>query len=198
MTASTFFSTGRDLLPALSLAGLVSVGLAGSAMAKAGPSGAVHLSVPADHRANASGKVVGRAEPANVWAARCVSAGRADVPDCSVEQRVILQQTGQLLAAVTVTLPHGSNKPTILVQVPLGLALDAGVVLKTDNHGPAKLRVQTCDQGGCYAATVMSPDFLKAMLTGKKLDVRFVGVNKKPVTVPMPLTGFGRAYGRIK
>jgi invasion protein IalB len=132
------------------------------------------------------------------WASRCVSSARNVAPDCSVEQRVLLQQNGQLLAAVTVSLSHNTNVPTILIQVPLGLALSKGVTLKLDNRGPVTLPLQTCEQTGCYAATKMSGDFLDGMMTGKMMELRFFANTNNPIKVPMPLEGFADMYARIK
>jgi invasion protein IalB len=131
------------------------------------------------------------------WSSRCISSARGAAPDCSVEQRVLLQQNGQLLAAVTVSLPHDATVPTILIQVPLGLALGKGVTLKLDNRGPVTLPLQTCEQTGCYAATKMSNDFLEGMKTGKTMELRFFGNNNNPFKVPMPLEGFADMYARI-
>lgn len=132
------------------------------------------------------------------WASRCVSGARNTAPDCSVEQRVLLQQNGQLLAAVTVSLSHDASMPMIFIQTPLGLALSKGVTLKLDNRGPVTLPLQTCDQSGCYAATKMSSDFLDGMRTGKTMELRFFANNNNPIRVPMPLEGFADAYARIK
>ena len=171
--------------------------------AREAPGSEVHLHMPGQHRASPSGKVVKATDAhsdgaTNAWASQCVSPARHDVPDCSVEQRVFLRESGRLLASATVSLRHGTNKPTILVQVPLGLALDRGITLKLDNRRPIKMRVQTCDQSGCYAATVMSRSFLRDMRNSEKLTVRFVASNHKPIVVPMSLKGFAAAYKNIQ
>lgn len=158
----------------------------------------VHLKMPPRHAASPTGKVVERSGPSGVWTARCVSDGRTQVPDCSIESRTMLKDSGKLLAAVTVSVRHGSNTATMLVQVPLGLALDKAIVLTLDKHPPARLRVQTCDQSGCYGATVLSAQFLGAMRAARRLDVRVVGTDGRPIVVPMSLAGFSAAYDRIK
>ena len=148
----------------------------------------------------AATKPAAKAKPASaaVWAARCASTTRTTPPDCSVEQRVLIRPSGQLLAAVTITVPHDTRKPTILVQVPFGLALRAGITLQLDNRGPARLDVQTCDQGGCYVGTLLSDDFLAGMLSAKTLTVKMQAVGGQNIAVPMPLTGFKDAYSAIR
>jgi len=140
-----------------------------------------------------------RAKPApQIWEARCSSPARAVPVDCSLEQRVVIRTSGQLLASVTINVPHDTRKPSVLIQVPFGLALKAGVTLSLNNHGPARLDVQTCDQSGCYAGTMVSDDFLAAMLTGKMLTVKMQAMNGQTISVPMPLTGFKDAYNSIR
>ncbi|HEY1629690.1 MAG TPA: invasion associated locus B family protein [Rhizomicrobium sp.] len=138
------------------------------------------------------------AKPPQIWQARCSSPARALPVDCSLEQRVVIRTSGQLLASVTINVPHDTRKPGILIQVPFGLALKSGVTLSLDNHGPARLDVQTCDQNGCYAGTMLSGDFLAAMLTGKMLTVKMQAMNGQNIAVPMPLTGFKDAYNSIR
>lgn len=161
----------------------------------------IHLKPPREHTRPALAPAVKakpKVEHSPPWASRCESPARHAAPDCSVEQRVVLKQGGQLLAAVTVSLTHGARMPSILVQAPLGLALDKGITLKLNNRGAAKLHVRTCDRSGCYASTVMSKDFLDGMRTGKTLTVRFVALNNNIIKVPMPLDGFAAAYKRIQ
>src|SRR6201999_249400 len=133
------------------------------------------------------------AKPPQIWQARCSSPARTQPVDCSLEQRVVIRTSGQLLASTTINVPHDSRKPGILIQVPFGLALKSGVTLTLNNHGPARLDVQTCDQNGCYAGTMLSDDFLAAMLTGK-----MQAMNGQAISVPMPLTGFKDAYNSIR
>jgi invasion protein IalB len=137
------------------------------------------------------------AKPINAWSTTCVSAARMAAPDCRAETRALLA-SGQLLAAVTVSVPHDTRKPTILVQTPFGLSLRGGVTLRLDAAVPVRLDVQTCDQGGCYAATVMSDGFLKAMLTAKALTIGFQALNQQPVAAKISLAGFREAYGAVR
>jgi invasion protein IalB len=134
---------------------------------------------------------------ASAWTTTCVSAARTDAPDCRAEQRSVLQN-GQLLAGVTVTVPHDTRKPTLLVQAPFGISVRSGIGLQLDARPPVRLDVQTCDQGGCYAATVMSDDFFKTMLASKKLTVIVQALNQRQVAATLSLQGFAVALQRIR
>lgn len=189
--------THRWLLAGL---GLVAAVILIAALPATAASDAVHLHLPKQSRAERlamAAKSRDKDTGPKLWVARCTSPGRTDVPVCSVEQRVVLKQSGRLLAALTVVLRPGSNTPTLTAQLPLGLALQKGLILRIDRDRPLHLPIETCDESGCYASTEMSRALLKAMEKGDRVQLRFVAANGKPITVPMPLTGFAKAYKRI-
>lgn len=148
---------------------------------------------------SASADGAAAATPAKAsWATRCVSGGRADAPDCTVEQKVIVAQTRQLLAGLAVTVDHQDRKPAMMLQVPVGLYLPAGVTYQFDNGAAQKLPLQTCDQSGCYAGTPVSDDMLHELTTAQTMTVTFQGLNKQDIKVQVPIAGFATAYDRVK
>lgn len=138
------------------------------------------------------------APPPPSWVSRCTSDRRKSVPECAVEQRVVLTRTGQLLAAVTVRLPPNSGHPVMMIQLPVGLFLPAGVHVRIDERPPTQLALQTCDVQGCYAGTPISPDMLAGMKAGKRFNVAFQNLSKETITVGFDLANFAEAYGRIE
>ena len=68
-----------------------------------------------------------------------------------MEQRLFVQQTGQLVIVVSVRVPHAPRTPAMLIQLPLGLFLPAGIQLGVDDGATQNLPVQRCDANGCYA-----------------------------------------------
>lgn len=131
------------------------------------------------------------------WSTGCSSDGRSAALDCSVEQRAVVTNTGQLVTLVRVRVPADTKKPVMMVQVPLGLFLPAGVTVDVDGNNIQKLGVQTCDTTGCYAGSPISPEVLTAMFGGQKLNVSFQPLNKQPVKIPMELNGFRAAFIKI-
>jgi invasion protein IalB len=133
------------------------------------------------------------ASPAE-WSSQCVSVARGGDADCSMEQRLVVQQTGQLVIVVSVRVPHG---PAMLVQLPLGLFLPAGIQLGVDDRATQNLPVQRCDANGCYAGLPVDPALLAALKTGKALRLTMRNMAQEPVTFEVPLAGFGAAFERI-
>lgn len=132
------------------------------------------------------------------WRSHCNSASRQTVPECMVEQTAILGKTGQMLASVSVRVPPSGSQPVMMVQVPVGLFLPAGINVRIDEQPPLQLVIQTCDLKGCYAGSPISADMLKAMKAGKQLGVEFQNLSKQAITVPLTLTQFAEAYRSIQ
>ncbi|MGD9769645.1 MAG: invasion associated locus B family protein [Pseudolabrys sp.] len=132
------------------------------------------------------------------WRSHCNSASRQTVPECMVEQTAILGKTGQMLASVSVRVPPSGSQPVMMVQVPVGLFLPAGINVRIDEQPPLQLVIQTCDLKGCYAGSPVSADMLKAMKAGKQLGVEFQNLSKQAITVPLTLTQFAEAYRSIQ
>lgn len=138
------------------------------------------------------------APAAAAWRSHCNSASRQTVPECMVEQTAILGKTGQMLASVSVRVPPSGSQPVMMVQVPVGLFLPAGINVRIDEQPPLQLVIQTCDLKGCYAGSPVSTDMLKAMKAGKQLGVEFQNLSKQAITVPLTLTQFAEAYRSIQ
>jgi invasion protein IalB len=115
-----------------------------------------------------------------------------------IEQRVVLSNSGQLLAAVTIRLPPDSSTPVMMIQTPFGLNLPAGLKLAIDEKPFETLPLQTCDGGGCYAGNVVSPELLGALKQGTTLSITFQDSAQRDIAVPVSLNGFTAAYEKIQ
>jgi invasion protein IalB len=123
---------------------------------------------------------------------------RKTVPECAVEQTAVLTKTGQLMASVTIRISANSTKPVMMIHVPVGLYLPAGISLQVDDLPQTHFTVQTCDVKGCYAGDELPDKLLNAMKSGKKLLVIFQNLQKKNISVPLTLADFDDAYKRIQ
>lgn len=138
----------------------------------------------------------GPAQPG--WVARCSSPSRDAPLECAMEQSAVLTKTGQLVALVNIRVPGDTKAPVALVQLPLGLNLQAGAKLQVDEGKSVDLPVQTCENRGCYASVPISPDMLNAMRAGKQLKVLFQDLAKETIAIPMSLADFTATYDKIK
>ena len=139
------------------------------------------------------------AQPSTLaWRSHCASVARGSAPDCSISQTAFLTQTGQIVASVSVRLPPNSKQPVMMVQVPVGLFIPAGIAIQVDNEKAETLAIQTCDLKGCYAGTGISDELMAAMTKGTRFAVTFQNLSRKNVTVPLTLTQFVETYKHIQ
>lgn len=132
------------------------------------------------------------------WSSSCQSTGRGVPLECALEQRAFVRESGQLIGLVSIKVPGDTKKPVAMIQAPLGLFLPAGITVDIDGEMAQNYPVQTCNNNGCFAGFPISDQVLARMQNGGKFNVIFQYLDKKPFTLPMSLTGFTEAYGRIK
>ncbi|MGE5303857.1 MAG: invasion associated locus B family protein [Alphaproteobacteria bacterium] len=134
----------------------------------------------------------------SVWVTKCASVGRKEALDCSVEQTVILTKTQQFLLSVVIRVPPDTREPGMMIHLPLGLFLPAGVTVQLEGQKPQQLQIQTCEAKGCYAGTAVSSAMLAAMKQSERLTIIFEDLPKNKISVPVPLKGFAEAYQKIQ
>lgn len=132
------------------------------------------------------------------WSVLCTASGRSAPATCIAEQKIVARETGQLISAIGVRVPGDTRKPVLIVQVPFGLLMSAGIRLQIDQGQGLDLVVETCEPSGCYAVSPASEAFLKAMAVGQKIDVRATSVSKEPFVASHALSGFQAALQNIQ
>jgi invasion protein IalB len=132
------------------------------------------------------------------WSTACSGTSRSSAADCVIEQRVFLSESGQLFGALSIRIPADTHSPVMMLQLPLGLFLPAGVSLAVDGGTAQTLAVQTCEASGCYVGSPLSADLLSAMKKGTQLGITFQNTQKKTITMPISLAGFTTAYSSIE
>lgn len=113
---------------------------------------------------------------------------------CMTHHESLNAKTGQPLISAAVRNVSGHKKERLLVTVPLGMAIPAGVHVKIDKNEPVKIKYTFCHVGGCVGEIEMTPEILKQMKAGEKMVVATLSIGGKPVGFPVPLSGFGKAY----
>lgn len=188
----------------ISVAGAFYIALANPAVAQQQPQQKTTKSVPAAPKPSGAPTAAGATAPADgnaqsqpVWTSRCGSDGRKAALLCEIEQSLYMTKTGQLVASVNVKLPPDTRQPVMMIQLPVGLFLPAGVNFQIDEGKSQALAIQTCDLKGCYAATTVSPELLGSMKSGKRLSVVFQNLNKENVNFAFVLSGFAEGYDKI-
>jgi len=133
----------------------------------------------------------------NPWAVQCGEDSKTGEKFCRMQQSLRFKKTGQRLLAVVIQPQTIEPKIAILLSLPYGLYLPAGTAFKIDDGEENRMVIETCDAEGCYATGGISEKQVEAMKKGKKLLIGFQASSKKPITVPISLTGFTAAFNKI-
>ena len=136
--------------------------------------------------------------PTPTWSSRCSAEGRAATLDCIVSQRLFVKNTGQRIGSVTIRMPGDRENPVMVIQIPTGLLLPAGVSIDIDGKDQQQLELETCDGNSCYVRQPVSDSLLASMVRGQTLNISFQNLNKQKIKLPLSLVGFTAAYNKIK
>jgi invasion protein IalB len=103
-------------------------------------------------------------------------------------------ESGQPVVAAVVIEPEGEPKKILRVTLPLGMLLVHGTRIIVDNNTPAQSPFVICFQNGCMSDYEVTPDMISMMKKGQNLVVQAISSNNQPVTLPLPLGDFAKAY----
>jgi len=131
------------------------------------------------------------------WRVDCTSKDPR-VLDCQAVDQVVLRGTNQQLVTMTVRIPADTKKPTLLVQLPLGIAVSNGITMTVGEAPPESYAIQTCTQAGCFAGTTLTDRTVDLMRSSAQLRVAFSSLEKQTTTVTLPLSGFAACYDKLK
>jgi invasion protein IalB len=135
------------------------------------------------------------------WSLQCGSPGGGKL-FCQLLDQVSVRSNGAVLAALSVHQTAGSKSPAMLLQVPVGIAVDEGVRVSVASGTEQTLPVVTCNRNGCFAQAPISAALLAAMRAGKAplrvvYSVLDANGGKQAITITLSLDGFSTVYDRL-
>lgn len=151
------------------------------------------------------------AGPQNVSAAeddkwKIVCKKKSDPQSCHIEQRLFLNKSidgadknvGQILSVSVFYTGAETRKPFIVMQLPLGVDLQAGMVLQIDQSPEMKAPFSKCTKAGCEVQSLLTDALLADLKKGSLLKVGFrpFGIPRTMI-VKADLVGFTRAFSRL-
>ena len=119
--------------------------------------------------------------------------------------------TGMVLVSAAIREVEGNDRKTLMVMVPLGMAIPAGVRAavytpeqwamaakneKVDDAAlkPINLKYSLCHPAGCTAEIEATEELITSMKKGGGLMVLAVNSGAQPIGFPVPLDGFTAAH----
>lgn len=149
------------------------------------------------HAQGTNGDAISAPTPPPLWKSQCVGVSRTGPMECSMEQRLVLEGSGQFLARLMIRIPASASVPVFLIQLPLGVSLPAGLRLSVDGTPGVSLSFQACDKVGCYVGDTLPASMEGAMKAGDVVSINFEDSAKQPRQLDFSLQGFTRAFNAI-
>jgi invasion protein IalB len=103
-------------------------------------------------------------------------------------------ESGQPVIAAVIIEPEGEPKKILRVTLPLGMQLVHGTRVIVDGNPPTQAPYVICFQNGCMSDYDLTPELLGNMKKGQNLVVQAINSNGAPLTLPLPLAEFAKAY----
>jgi invasion protein IalB len=156
---------------------------------------------PASPRPPASVQVPSAQIEISGWRTECGYQGPA--VSCELLDRVTRRSDNVVIAAVSLRMPAGAKTPTLVVQVPLGIAVQNAVRIGFENGIVQNIRLTTCTRAGCFARGEASEPLISTMQGGKlPLRIAYESLDTngtaETITVTLGLDGFASAYDRMR
>jgi invasion protein IalB len=119
-------------------------------------------------------------------------------PDTNNKQVCVITKDGRLengmpVAIVQLFEPEGGQK-VLRVTVPLGMQLAHGTRLLVDQNPPAQSPYNICFPVGCMADYQVTDDLIAKMKKGQNIIVQAINMQGTPISLPLPLNDFAKAY----
>jgi len=119
-------------------------------------------------------------------------------PDTNNKQVCVITKDGRLengmpVAIVQLFEPEGEAK-VLRVTVPLGMQLAHGTRMLIDQQPPQQSPYKICFPVGCMADYPVTDDMIAKMKKGQNLVVQAINMQGTPISLPLPLGDFAKAY----
>ena len=198
---------GRALTAAVAGASLLGLGLLAAPSAQAQtpppPAAAKKPAAPPAAKPGAAPPAAAPAAPAaavdqpqlmySPWVKIC---GKG--PETNNQQVCVITKDGRLengmpVAIVQLFEPEGGQK-IMRVTVPLGMQLAHGTRMIIDQGQPAQEPYKICFPVGCMSDYPLTDDVIGKMKKGQMLTVQAINMQGTPISLPLPLGDFAKAY----
>lgn len=134
------------------------------------------------------------------WGYKCESPKGSDQKLCFIFQRISSKEEDKRIADATIAYLPKVDKPVMVITLPLGVFLPAGIKMQVDEAKDDAVRAPfvQCIQDGCQARMQLDNKMINKMKSGKKMIVAFLTPQQKQLAFPISLSGFTAAIGSLK
>ena len=120
-------------------------------------------------------------------------------PDGTGKQVCVVAKDGRIengmpVVAVALIEPEGAPQKILRVTVPPGMHLQHGTRVIVDQGQPLTAPFVTCVPNGCMSDYEATADLINRMKKGQSITVQAINMNGAPLSLPLPLVDFAKAY----
>jgi invasion protein IalB len=129
------------------------------------------------------------------WTKFCLKGQEANAKQICFTGKDGRIESGQPVIAAVVIEPEGEPKKLLRVTLPLGMKLLDGTRIMVDTDANAQTGPYViCFANGCMADYEATPEMLDRLKKGQNLIIQAINANNQPLTLPLPLNDFAKAY----
>jgi invasion protein IalB len=103
-------------------------------------------------------------------------------------------ESGQPVVAAVIIEPEGEPKKVLRVTLPLGMQLVHGTRVIVDSNSPQQSPYVICFANGCMSDYDATAEVVANLKKGQNLVIQAINANGQPLTLPLPLGDFAKAY----
>jgi len=134
----------------------------------------------------------------NDWKVGCDENPDTKEKICHLQQLISDKKDNKPILMVAAGYLPGREAPTIIITLPLGVLLPPGLTLQVDDNDAIAFPFEVCDPVGCRAGVELKGDLLKQFKSGNKAKLTFASIQRKPVGLPISLSGFTAGLKALK
>jgi invasion protein IalB len=132
------------------------------------------------------------------WAVECERA-QDGTERCFLSQSQLLKESNARLLKASIGLLGPKGEPTLVLLLPLGVDLRAGIALKVDDRPQVSVAFQRCVQEGCVGVLPLDAATLAAMRGAKRIQVGMLPyAGQQAVTVDVSPRGLARGMDALR
>ena len=131
------------------------------------------------------------------WAVNCTTNSTSGKQQCQMSQILTADKSGQHIMTIIIRTKRTGEKLSILLALPHGLYLPAGITYQVDDRNTGRVAMQTSDSKGVYAVFPLKQPLFEAMKAGLKFKVSMQSLKRQTITLGVSLAGFTAAAKQI-
>lgn len=127
------------------------------------------------------------------WVKICQKIDGTDKEGCMISQEV-RAENGAFLTSMAIQEIVGEQRRQLIVAVPLGMALQAGLLMRVDQERAIPAKFGTCLVNGCFAGIDLGNDLLTEMKKGQNIFVTVRNAQGIALDLTLPLASFPKVF----